>query len=132
MTRLCLALVCSLCLSGCVKRNLVIISDPPGARVLLDTMSVGYAPLTQPFSHYGSRRVDLELRDHARHTQVVEVEPPWYLHFPLDTFFDLVWPFTIEDNHEVRVTLVPLEAEDSRRLEERARKARAELEALGK
>lgn len=122
-------LMAVLALSACVKRNLVIISDPPGAKVRLDTMSVGYAPLTQPFSHYGARRVDLELRDYARCTRVVEVDPPWYLVFPLDTFFDLVWPFTIEDNHVIELKMEALEPEDSRKLEERALKAREELDA---
>lgn len=127
-----LGLLAFLLLSGCVKRNLVIISDPPGAKVRLDTMSVGYAPLTQPFSHYGARRVDLELRDYARCTRIVEVDPPWYLYFPLDTFFDIAWPFTIEDNHVIHLTMDPLEPEDSKKLEERAQKAREELREAGR
>ena len=41
--------------SGCVYRRLIVRSDPPGARVLIDGQEVGYTPTGIPFTYYGTR-----------------------------------------------------------------------------
>lgn len=94
--------------SGCaVKRELVVLSDPPGAQVRLDDEIVGWTPYTTTFEAYGTRRVTLYRDGYHTHSQLVELLPPWYGRFPLDIFSEILIPVGWHDRHEVRITLEP-------------------------
>lgn len=113
-------------LSGCVERSLTITSEPPGARVYLDSVPRGFTPLTLHFPHYGTRKVVLEKRDYHRSSRIVTLEPPWYEKWGLSFFADVIWPGNLDDNHRVDLVLIPINVEDQG-LETRARAARREL-----
>lgn len=49
-----LAVVSLALLSGCMERKLVISSDPPGAKVVINQKWEGVTPFTLPFKHHGT------------------------------------------------------------------------------
>jgi len=100
---------------GCVERRMVIRSRPAGAPVWVNEAYAGVTPLEHPFAHYGvsSIRVgpvrDAEDRLLFHEAQVLyEAEAPWFEKFPIDFFFEVLYPGTMTDVHEVpEVELVP-------------------------
>ena len=131
------ALVLAAC-SGCVERKISIRSHPAGAPVWLDERKLGTTPVLISFSHYGIRRLRVgPIRDESGQLQYffvereVEIMAPWYERFPVDFFFEVLWPFTLVDEHEVEFTLRPVsEAPPGLYGKERADQVRKEAEAF--
>ncbi len=93
---------------GCVFRELIVISEPPGADVYLDGEPVGRTPYSGRFEHYGTRRLVLRKEGYKARVEVVRLEVPWYQYFPLDVFTDLLCPLAIYDTHEFSYRLEPV------------------------
>ncbi len=112
---LCAALALLAC--GCVERRVFIRSHPPGAPVWVDEEYVGVTPVAQEFRHYGWRRIRVgPVRDEGGRVRYREqrkelaVRAPWYETFPLDFFFEVLWPFTLQDRHAAPIfVLDPVE-----------------------
>lgn len=134
------ALLCAACLlaaAGCVERTLEIRTEPPGARVFVDGRFRGTTargPLVLPFDHYGARRVSARLPGRSPAGRTVRVAPPWYQIFPLDFFFECLFPFTLRDTNTVTLRLPALPPRGSealarreKALARRAEEAREEL-----
>ena len=68
----------TLLLGGCVKRTLLIESDPPGALVYLNDEEVGRTPVTVPFTWYGTYDVRLEMEGYRTLHAEQELEQPWW------------------------------------------------------
>lgn len=122
------AVATALSASGCVERTLRIETDPPGATVVVDFSDFGAGPVTIPFDHYGTRRVEARLDGYETLRQEVPVRPPWYQWFPLELVSEILVPWTIRDHRTVTLTLVPTErreetllmrAEEARRFDPR-------------
>ena len=126
---LALAAVVWVSAGGCVERTITVRSEPPGARVYLDDVERGETPCTFSFDFYGQRELLLRKDGYEPAREVIEVKPPLYSAFPLDFFFDLVWPFTIEENHTYDVVLQPLTKPDPQKLIFRARQLREKLQS---
>lgn len=97
---------------GCVKRRLYVRSNPEGAPVWIDENYAGLTPLDYSFKHYGARRVRVgPVRGETGKTlyqgkeSVYRLKAPWYQKFPLDFFFEVLWPFNMEDVHTFDVDL---------------------------
>ncbi|MCA8959077.1 MAG: PEGA domain-containing protein [Planctomycetes bacterium] len=108
-----LVVVVAILLGGCVERRLLIESDPAGAIAFLDGFPVGRTPVSVEFHHYGTHELLLRYASngsgkagetYAPKREWVEVQAPWYQHFPID-FLAEFWPGGIVDEHRVRVTL---------------------------
>lgn len=129
------ALACC-ALAGCVERRLVIRSEPSGAPVWLDEVYVGETPVEHSFAHYGVRRVrvgpvrgETGVLTHDEVEREAVIEPPWYETFPVDFFFEVVYPFTLTDEHALPVfTLPPAPTDPDRHGEERLRGVRERAE----
>jgi len=141
-------ILAALLLPGCVQRTLLLKTDPPGARVLVNGVPMGVAPIEVPFLHYGTVRVEAEPLDvdddghpdTRRAITSVDLSPPWYQWPIIDFFSDNLWPWTVVDLHEEVIVLPtgpdPDDAvegqEELRRLEKelrvRARDVRREAE----
>ena len=96
-----------LALPACVTRSFTVDSDPPGAEVWLDGRRAGTTPYREEFISYGVRTVDLRLEGHLRDVREFELERPWWEYFPIDFFADLLCPVALNDEHALRVELLP-------------------------
>jgi hypothetical protein len=118
---------CGLTATGCVERYFRIESEPVGAHIYINGEDAGVAPVEKPFTWYGTMRVDAHLEKQPGVTQLVELDPPWYEHFPLDLFSELFDPVTHVDRHTVTITFPP---ESALPAAEREQEVRREAEKL--
>ena len=124
-------LVGLLALLGCVRREMSIVTNPAGATVEMDGQLIAterevidregevieiirpvpkVTPIRMPFSWYGTHRFLVRKKGFVRAERVVDMRPPWYGQFPIDFFFDNVFPWTLQD---IRTVAFDLEAEKS-------------------
>ena len=102
-----LGVLLALAASGCVRRELEILTRPPGATVQFDGhMLEGTTPIRFPFTWYGTHEMVVQKPGYHRERLIAHVRPPWYERFPLDLFADLLWPFRIDDIHSYPLVLV--------------------------
>ena len=113
--------------SGCVKRTLLIKSDPPGAAAFVDDRQVGVTPVTWTFYHYGEKEIRLELDGYETLTQAITLKAPSYQVFPIDFFADVLWPETIYDRRQADFPLVARREVDEAKLIQRARDMRQDM-----
>ena len=109
--------------AGCVMRTIYVRSQPDGAAVWLNGNYVGKTPLKTKFYHYGTHLLILRKQGYESIKRFVKVSPPWYEVFPLDFFFEVLFPFVIEDTRKVEFTLKPAGNREPAGLLERAEKA---------
>jgi hypothetical protein len=111
--------------AGCVERKLVIKPDPQDALVFVDGDEIAsvQSRAIYRYEHYGSHKVVVRKPSYAVEERVVTLDPPWYQVFPIDFFFDVLWPVTIEDTRELEVVL-----EKRKDLEGQDRPGRAVME----
>lgn len=103
-----LAAVLTSLLAGCAAhRELVVLSDPPGALVRLDQKMVGETPYRTEFEAFGTRRVTLYRDGYRTWSGPVKLVEPWYASFPFDFFSEVLFPFGWSYKKELRVTLEP-------------------------
>jgi len=114
--------------AGCVERKLVIRSRPAGAPVWVDETAAGETPAEYEFKHYGRRRIRVgPVRDesgallYAASERIVEPDVPWYETFPIDFFFEVLWPGTLVDVHQYDFQLGPPSREEYLYSAERAK-----------
>ena len=113
---------------GCVKRTLVVRSQPEGALVTIDNQTIGHTPLSTPYTYQGTRDVKLEL-DGFQTIKVQEnVRDPWYLTPPLDFFVENFWPYELDVERELNFQMKPLEEVDQNRLLDRAGQLRSDVQ----
>lgn len=74
-------------------RELAIDSTPPGAQVRIDDVVVGTTPMRFGFKDFGTRRVTLYKPGYLTHSELVDLEPPWYARFPIDLVTEVLLPF---------------------------------------
>lgn len=96
---------------GCVRRALVVESEPPGAEVWIDGENLGPSPVRVPFDHYGRREIVLSKGGYALIRGTREIAAPWYERFPLDFFAENLWPGTLVDERYFFYTLSPEESD---------------------
>lgn len=97
-------LLTTLAASGCVKRTLLIESDPPGALVFLNDEEEGRTPVTVHFKWYGTYDVRLEMDGYQTLHAHQELEQPWWEHPGPDLFAEAIpnrrvernWSFVLE------------------------------------
>ena len=129
-----IASLAALC-AGCVERTLEIRTDPPGAKVYLDGRLRGTTkngPLLLPFDHYGTRELSVRLEGYRPVTRMVDPATPIYQVFPLDFFFECLFPFTLHDQNLVDVRLLKLPPPGTREQEKLERKLAARAEKARK
>lgn len=93
-----------LLLTGCVRRKIVVNSNPPGARVYFDGEYKGNTPVEFPFKWYGGHRIRVEQQGYDDLVRIVEVRAPLHLKVPFDFFAELA-PFPVEDRKEYHLDL---------------------------
>jgi hypothetical protein len=127
-----------LCALGCVERKMVIRSEPAGAPVWVDERYAGVTPVEQKFSFYGARSIRVgPIRDqndkvqYCEQQRVVEITAPPYESFPVDFYYEVLYPKTLTDVHELPVfKLSPPEQVPQGPAEERVKDVREKAKEL--
>ena len=94
------SLILSLSISGCVERELTIITKPQGANVVLNDEEIGTSPVTVSFNWYGDYNIRISREGYETLITHRMLKGPWYDHFPFDFFMEVVWPQRIVDSYE--------------------------------
>lgn len=112
--------------SGCVHRRVTIQSNPPGALVKVDGRDIGYTPASLDFTWYGTREVQLLKDGYETHTELVNINPPWYQRFPLDFLSDNFAGRHISDHRQFSFQMRPKRIDASGDVMRRAGSLRSE------
>lgn len=120
ISRVALAAGIALALAGCVRRTIFVRTDPDKAKIFLDGTYLGDAPRLIPFAFYGTRDLVVRAADRDAVRLELEIDPPWYEYTPIDFFAEILWPWTIEDERQVFVTLPPVRPSDVNAVRSRA------------
>lgn len=100
--------VLMLCVApGCVRRRLLVRSNPPGAMVYVDNKPIGTTPCSTTFVYYGTR--EIRLVKPGFETLVVNqpIPAPWYELPPLDFVSENLVPREIQDYRTLTYNLQP-------------------------
>ncbi len=93
--------------TGCVRRRLLVRTNPPGASAYVDKQLIGTTPAASSFTFYGTREIEV-VADGFRTEKVLRtITPPWYQIPPFDFFSETLWPWELRDERIIDVTLVP-------------------------
>ena len=104
--------------AGCVKRTIVIESDPSGAQVWINEHPMGSTPVTYEFITHGRYKFRLEKSGFRERVVRERVMAPIYEWIPLDFIFEVLIPFHLNDRHPFRYTLEPLSPEEQLKTDE--------------
>jgi hypothetical protein len=90
---------------GCVRRRLVVRSNPPGAMVYVDNQPIGTTPCATSFVYYGTREIRLVKAGYETLTVKQPIPAPWYEIPPLDFAAENLTPNEIQDYRTVTYNL---------------------------
>ena len=99
-----LALV-SLLTTGCVRRRLMIRSNPAGALVSVDNQQVGVTPCAVDYVYYGTREIRLSMPGYETLTVNQPLPTPWYQLPGIDFVSEHLIPAKIKDVRTVSYNL---------------------------
>lgn len=93
--------------TGCVRKRMTVRTNPAGAMVYIDKQPIGLTPVSNSFTYYGTRNIEI-VRDGYRTERFLrKISPPWYEIPPLDFFSESLWPFEIRNEHVIDAQLTP-------------------------
>jgi len=104
---ICLATALCLLAPGCVRRRLMIRSDPPGAMAYVDNQPIGTTPCATGFVYYGTREIRLVKPGFETLTVNQPIPAPWYQLPPFDFASENVVPHEIQDFRTVSFNMIP-------------------------
>ena len=84
---------------GCIRRVLMVRSEPEGALVSIDRQIVGQTPVAVPFTYYGTREIRLEKDGYELFETKERIRPPWY---DLPPISFLTAHFSLRERRDVR------------------------------
>lgn len=102
-----IALFACLLQTGCVRRRLMIRSNPPGAMVYVDNQPIGTTPCATDFTYYGTREIRLVKAGYETLTVNQPLPAPWYQIPPLDFVSENLVPRKIQDYRTASFNMVP-------------------------
>lgn len=92
---------------GCVRRRMMVRTNPPGATVSIDNQVIGTTPAATSFVYYGTREIRVEKDGFRTETIRRRINPPWYQYPVIDFVAETMWPGEIRDERIIDVELVP-------------------------
>ena len=111
---------------GCVRRTLVITTEPPNALVFLNDQEIGRSKVSTDFLWYGDYDVVIRKSGYQTLKTHWKIKPPWYQFVLIDFFSEVLWPAHIHDMHTRDFVLDPQELPTSEEIIERAVDVREE------
>lgn len=112
--------------TGCVRRRMMVRTNPPGATVSVDNQVIGTTPAATSFVYYGTREFRIEKDGYRTETIRRKIDPPWYQWPGLDFVSETLWPGEIRDERIIDVTLVPKTLESTDTIVDRADQLRSQ------
>ena len=112
---------------GCIRRVLMVRSEPEGALVTIDRQTVGQTPVAVPITYYGTREIRLEKDGFETLETKERFRTPWYDMFPLSFF---TAHFSLRERRDVRnldYRLTPKQLVDENELLQRAGQLRTDV-----
>ncbi len=112
---------------GCIRRMLMVRSEPEGALVTIDRQTVGQTPVQVPFTYYGTREIRLEKDGFETLETKERFRTPWYDMAPLSF---LTAHFSLRERRDVRqldYRLTPKQLVDENELLQRAGQLRTDV-----
>jgi hypothetical protein len=116
---------CSCLATGCIRRTIMITTEPPGAMVWLNDREIGRSPVQADFDYYGRYDVRLELDGYEPQMTSGNAAAPWWDWVGLDLVSELM-PFTLHSRVAWHYALEPA-GEDRTALIERAEALRSKV-----
>jgi hypothetical protein len=92
---------------GCIRRTMTINTAPQGARVTLNDQEIGTSPVKIDFTWYGDYSVLLQKPGYKTLQTHRIVPAPWYETPGVDFVTEVLWPFQVNDHHELNFELDP-------------------------
>lgn len=102
-----LSLLTVVALSGCLRRRMMVRSNPPGAMVYVDNQQIGATPCSTDFVYYGTREIRLVKPGYETLTVNQPIPAPWYEIPPLDFVSENLVPREIQDYRTLSYNLSP-------------------------
>ncbi len=119
----------ALCVSmsgiACVRRTMIITTEPPNARVFLNDEEIGRSEVSTDFLWYGDYGVIIRKEGYETLQTHWLIEPPWYEVIPIDFLAEVLWPGRLHDVHKRHFELKPYEPPGAEELVSRAVELRA-------
>lgn len=112
--------------TGCVRRRLLVRSNPSGAMVFVDNQQIGTTPCSVDFIYYGTREIRLVKAGFETLTVNQPIPAPWYQIPPIDFVSENLLPTKIEDHRTVMLSLQPQVIVPTEQLLDRANQLRQE------
>lgn len=112
LSRAILLFIFLLAFSGCVRREMVITSEPSEVDVWVNEEWQGKTPYTLPFKHYGVFSVRLEKRGFYPMYIKEPLKAPFYQRIGPDLIAEAVVPVTITDQRELHYVMQPVKSAD--------------------
>lgn len=109
---------------GCVRRTMIITTDPPQALVFLNDEEIGRSEVSTDFLWYGDYDVIVRKEGYKTLKTHWKIDPPWYQVIPFDFFAEVLWPGHLHDTHTRQFKLDPEVQPTSEELIARALAAR--------
>jgi PEGA domain len=94
---------------GCVERKYTVYTDPPNVQVLVNNVALGPSPVDGSFVYYGKYRFTLMAEGYETLHVEENITPPWYEWWPLDFFFENIWPFELQDVRTFHYQMAPMQ-----------------------
>ncbi len=110
---------------ACVRRTMIITTEPPHARVFLNGEEIGQSEVSTDFLWYGDYGVIIRKEGYETLQTHWLIEPPWYEKIPIDFLAEVLWPGRLHDVHKRHFELKPYEPPDTEELVSRANELRA-------
>ena len=99
-------------LTGCIRTRLLVLSDPPGAKVTMNDKVYGHTPVEIMAGWYWYYEFELEKKGYQDLLTEVSVKPRIYQRMPLDFIAEII-PIRFLDEREFSFELTPVPEEHS-------------------
>ena len=96
----CIFAILAISQTGCVERKLTINTKPQGALVALNDEEIGISPVTVEFNWYGDYKVRIIKDGYGIVNTNRKLDAPAHDGFPLDFFYEVLWPGLVVDEYE--------------------------------
>lgn len=117
-------------LAGCVERRFVVDTNVPGSQVTINNIPAGPSPADARWDYPGYYEFRVVARGYEPKVERVRVRAKWYEYPGIDFFFEVLYPFHIEDVRRIPITLDPAEPVMTNQLLETANALRRRADEL--